>query len=158
MTTETPSITRDHLLRAIKYSPTEMQADILDDFSRAQLIAGGWRGGKSQTAAIKAFIATMEFIALYPDEAAGGRCRLTRKMTSFNGRQTPCMDSPRVMSNLRYSSISLSPLALATFAVYSLIVTLELPEYGSYTLMTVMLNRTRTLSSGFETQVMASIR
>ena len=65
------SLTRSDLLQAWGYVPTPTQDVILRDDSRYQLVAGGIRGGKSQTAAIKAAIATLEFIALYPDQAAG---------------------------------------------------------------------------------------
>lgn len=65
------TITRADILEKLNYTPTEAQRGILDDESRFQLVAGGYRGGKSQTAATKGVLATLEYIALYRSAAAG---------------------------------------------------------------------------------------
>ncbi len=73
MTTETAPViqTRDDILRQLKYTPTAAQKIILDDDHKTQLVAGGFRGGKSRTASIKGSVATLEFLALYGEQAVG---------------------------------------------------------------------------------------
>ncbi len=68
MTTEA-TLTTEDLLRAFNYTPTEAQAEILEDTHRFQLVAGGFRGGKSQTAGMKGALETLKFFALYPGQA-----------------------------------------------------------------------------------------
>lgn len=63
--------TRDKIFAALGYSPTPEQLEILDDTHSTQLVAGGYRGGKSRTASVKALLATLEFIARYRERAAG---------------------------------------------------------------------------------------
>ncbi len=65
------SITREAIFRALGYSPTPAQREILDDTHSTQLVAGGYRGGKSRTASIKGLLATLEFISRYRESAAG---------------------------------------------------------------------------------------
>jgi hypothetical protein len=64
-------ITRDQIFSILGYSPTPEQLKILDDTHSTQLVAGGYRGGKSRTASIKGLLATLEFIARYRERAAG---------------------------------------------------------------------------------------
>lgn len=71
MTTFAPVLTRDDIWRALQYEPTPAQREILEDPHKTQLVAGGFRGGKSQTAGAKGALATVEFIALYGEVAAG---------------------------------------------------------------------------------------
>ena len=70
-TLEKPILTREDLWESWNYAPTEAQREILDDLHRFQLVAGGWRGGKSQTASVKAATETIHFIGRYGQEAAG---------------------------------------------------------------------------------------
>lgn len=71
-TQEAPrTLTAEDLWDSWGYSPTEPQREILNDLHKFQLVAGGWRGGKSQTAAVKAATETIYFIAKYGEEAAG---------------------------------------------------------------------------------------
>lgn len=75
MTTPAPpapvTLTQTDLWDLIGYVPTPTQAGILLDESRFQLVAGGFRGGKSQTAGIKAATGAIDFIARYGEKAAG---------------------------------------------------------------------------------------
>ena len=64
-------LTRDAIFELLDYSPTEAQRDILDDGHLTQLVAGGYRGGKSRTASIKALLTTLRFISQYRERAAG---------------------------------------------------------------------------------------
>ena len=59
------------VMTALGYEATTAQLVILEDESKTQLVAGGFRGGKSRTASMKAVISTLEFIALYGEQAAG---------------------------------------------------------------------------------------
>lgn len=65
------ALTRSDVFQAIGYSPTSAQLEILDDGHATQLVAGGYRGGKSRTASVKALLATLEFIGRYRERAAG---------------------------------------------------------------------------------------
>ena len=64
------AITREAIFNALSYSPTPAQREILDDTHSTQLVAGGYRGGKSRTASMKGLLATLEFISRYRDRAA----------------------------------------------------------------------------------------
>jgi len=68
---ELPVITTEDMWKSWGYEPTPPQRAILEDIQKFQLVAGGWRGGKSQTAAAKAATETIKFLALYGDQAAG---------------------------------------------------------------------------------------
>lgn len=70
-TAAAPVLTRADIWRALGYEPTPAQREILDDPHKTQLVAGGFRGGKSQTAGAKGALAAVEFIALYGETAAG---------------------------------------------------------------------------------------
>lgn len=65
------AITRADIFSALSYTPNPAQLAILDDQRSTQLVAGGYRGGKSRTASMKALLATLEFIARYRERAAG---------------------------------------------------------------------------------------
>lgn len=56
---------------AFGHEPNETQAEILLDDRPIQLVAGGWRGGKSKTASFKGALATIDFIARFRERAAG---------------------------------------------------------------------------------------
>lgn len=72
MTTATPPVlTRDDLWQSWHYTPTDAQRQILDDPQKDKLVAGGWRGGKSQTASVFAATTTLAFIGRYGQQAAG---------------------------------------------------------------------------------------
>ncbi len=68
---QTPVITDDYIYDLLQYSPTAMQRRILEDNHKTQLVAGGFRGGKSRTASMKATLATLKFIAQHKDKAVG---------------------------------------------------------------------------------------
>lgn len=70
-TAQEPVITREQLWNSWDYTPTDAQRDILDDNCQRQLVAGGWRGGKSNTASVKGAQETLHFIGKYGQEAAG---------------------------------------------------------------------------------------
>lgn len=64
-------ITREEIFSALGYSPTPAQLEILNDTHPTQLVAGGYRGGKSRTASMKGLLSTLQFIARYRERAAG---------------------------------------------------------------------------------------
>jgi len=59
MVTETrdrEKLYRETIFKALKYRPTEAQVAIFEDEHRVELVAGGWRAGKSHTGAKKAVL------------------------------------------------------------------------------------------------------
>ncbi len=64
-------LTQEAVFDALGYMPTPAQREILNDDHLTQLVAGGYRGGKSRTASMKAVLSTMEFIGRYREQAAG---------------------------------------------------------------------------------------
>lgn len=64
-------LTREAIFDILNYSPTDAQKEILDDRHLTQLVAGGYRGGKSRTASMKGLLATLEFVSRYRARAAG---------------------------------------------------------------------------------------
>ncbi len=65
------TLTRSAIFDILGYSPTPAQQEILDDRHLTQLVAGGYRGGKSRTASMKALLSTLEFVSRYRKRAAG---------------------------------------------------------------------------------------
>lgn len=70
MTTSIAPITPNDILRAINFTPTDAQRAIINGPEKTQLVAGGWRGGKSANASAKAVLSTVHFISEYPEQAS----------------------------------------------------------------------------------------
>lgn len=64
-------LTREDIFDILGFDPTPAQKEILDDTHLTQLVAGGYRGGKSRTASMKGLLATLEFLSRYREQAAG---------------------------------------------------------------------------------------